>query len=115
MRYKSVLLLLLLFSARGSNAASGSNLPASQSPQIFGFTENGTATFPTVSYDMIRFWDTEPCQWPSVNTAPGVYNFSCIDSVLAKAYSHGVKEAMYTLARTPTWASSDPSNTSCGY
>jgi hypothetical protein len=94
---------------------SAAALPASP---LFGFTENSTAvnTFPTaVHYGMIRFWDSEPCMWPFLNPSLGVFNFSCIDGVLSTAYTNGVKEALYTLSRTPPWATSQPTNTTCGY
>jgi hypothetical protein len=84
---------------------------------LFGFTENNTSSsnFPTVSFAMQRFWDSPPLQWPSINTASGVFDFSTLDSALAQAYSSGVTQGLYTLARTPPWASSAPSDTSCNY
>jgi hypothetical protein len=64
---------------------------------------------------MQRFWDSPPLQWPSINTASGVFDFTHLDSNLALGYSSGVMEGMYTLARTPPWASSNPADTSCHY
>jgi hypothetical protein len=87
------------------------------SANYFGFSENNTASsnFPSVSYGMQRFWDSPPLQWPSINTAPGVFDFSKLDSALAQAYSGGVMNAFYTLARTPPWATSKPTDTTCHY
>jgi putative Ig domain-containing protein len=84
---------------------------------LFGFSETNTATnnFPTVSYGMQRFWDSPPLQWPSLNPASGVFDFTNLDSALAQGFSSGVQEGLYTLARTPSWATSDPANTSCHY
>ena len=84
---------------------------------LFGFTEDSTAaaSWPTVSYGMQRFWDSPPLQWPSINTAAGVFNFSNIDTMLAQGYAEGISSTMYTLARTPTWASSNASDATCGY
>ena len=84
---------------------------------LFGFTENNTAksNFPTVNFGMQRFWDSPPLQWPSINTASGVFDFSTLDTVLARAYTNGVMQTMYTLARTPPWASSAPSDMACNY
>src|SRR5258708_27805168 len=84
---------------------------------MFGFTENGTSAsnWPTVNYGMQRFWDSPPLQWPSINSAPGVFDFSNLDTLLAQAYSNGVMTGMYTLARTPPWATSNPADTSCNY
>jgi Putative Ig domain len=91
----------------------GSVAPAS----LFGFTDTSTSAkkFPTASYGMQRFWDSPPLQWPSINTASGVYDFTNLDSELATGYTNGVMEGMYTLARTPPWATSNPSDTSCHY
>jgi hypothetical protein len=84
---------------------------------LFGFTENNTSAsnFPTVNFAMQRFWDSPPLQWPSINTASGVFDFSTLDSALAQAYNSGVMQGLYTLARTPPWASSAPSDTACNY
>lgn len=97
------------------SSSSGGGSPINAT--LFGFTENDTSksNFPTVNYGMQRFWDSPPLQWPSINTASGVFNFSTLDTVLARAYTNGVMQGMYTLARTPPWASSKPSDVSCNY
>ena len=86
-------------------------------PSFFGFSESDTngGGWPSENYAMQRFWDSPPLQWPSINTASGVFTFSSLDSDLALAYSNGAMEGMYTLARTPTWASSNPTDASCNY
>lgn len=96
-----------------STGGSGTLPPAT----FFGFTNTSTESqdFPTVSYGMQRFWDSPPLQWPSINTASGVFDFTNLDAALATGYSSGVMEGMYTLARTPPWATSNPSDTSCHY
>jgi hypothetical protein len=96
-----------------STGGGGSLAPAS----LFGFTDTSTSAkkFPTVDYGMQRFWDSPPLQWPSINTASGVFDFTNLDSTLAQGYSSGVMEGMYTLARTPPWATSNPADTSCHY
>ena len=90
---------------------------SSPSPTYWGFSESNTnaESWPLVSYEMRRFWDSSPLQWPFLNTASGVFDFSNLDVGLALAYSHGAMEGMYTLARTPPWATSDPTDTSCSY
>lgn len=97
---------------QGSNTAGALNA----SP-MFGFSESSTqaAHWPTASYGMQRFWDSPPLQWPSLNTGPGVFDFSNLDADLALAFTKGTTEGMYTLARTPPWATSAPSDTSCNY
>jgi hypothetical protein len=96
-----------------SSTGNGNAAPAT----LFGFTTTNTASndYPTVNYGMQRFWDSPPLQWPSINTASGVFDFSNLDSTLAQAYSNGVMVGLYTLARTPPWATSNPSDTVCHY
>jgi len=96
-----------------SSTGGGSLPPAT----FFGFTDTSTeaSAFPTVNYGMQRFWDSPPLQWPSINTASGVFDFTNLDSSLATAYSNGVMDGMYTLARTPPWATSNPTDATCAY
>ncbi len=93
---------------------SGGSIPL---PRYFGFSESDTngGGWPSVSYGMQRLWDSPPLQWPSIDTASGVFEFTSLDSDLALAYSQGAKEAMYTLARTPPWATADPTDATCNY
>ena len=86
-------------------------------PQFFGFSENDTngGGWPSQSYGMQRFWDSPCTQWPDINTASGVFNFTCLDADLALAHTEGTFLGFYTLARTPTWASSNPTDTTCNY
>ena len=102
------------FTLTVSSATGGGSLPPAS---LFGFTDTSTSAkhFPTVDYGMQRFWDSPPLQWPSINTASGVFDFTNLDSTLAQGYSSGVMEGMYTLARTPPWATSNPADTSCHY
>src|SRR5258706_493172 len=97
-----------------ASTGGGGALPPST---LFGFTDTSTSVkkFPTASYGMQRFWDSPPLQWPSINTASGIYDFTNLDTELATGYTNGVTEGMYTLARTPPWASSNPADTSCHY
>ena len=97
-----------------ASTGGGGALPPST---LFGFTDTSTSVkkFPTASYGMQRFWDSPPLQWPSINTASGIYDFTNLDTELATGYTKGVMEGMYTLARTPPWASSNPADTSCHY
>jgi hypothetical protein len=64
---------------------------------------------------MQRFWDSPGLQWPSLNPAFGVFDFSSLDADLALAFSSGALQNMYTLARTPPWATSDPTDATCNY
>lgn len=84
---------------------------------FFGFSESDTngTNWPAVTYQMQRFWDSPGLQWPSLNTASGVFDFTSLDADLALALINGAKENMYTLARTPPWATSSPSDATCNY
>lgn len=84
---------------------------------FMGFSESDTASdnWPSQNYAMQRFWDSEPDQWPGLNTAAGVYTWTNLDDDLALAYSSGTMIALYTLARTPPWATSNPNDSSCNY
>ncbi len=95
-----------------NSSTGGGNYPPAS---YFGFSESDTngGGWPSVSYGMQRFWDSPPLQWPSINTASGVFDFTNLDSDLALAYSHGTTEGMYTLSRTPPWATSNPNDTTC--
>jgi Putative Ig domain len=97
--------------------SSSSGASAVPGPYYFGFSESDTngGGWPGQSYGMQRFWDSPPMQWPSINTASGVFDFSSLDTDLALAYSKGAPDAMYTLARTPPWATSAPTDSSCNY
>ena len=57
---------------------------------FFGINHTGSSSaWPLqVTYDNVRIWDTD-AQWPSIETAAGVYNYNPIDSILAAAYSQG--------------------------
>jgi len=102
--------------ASDANIDGGSGGGLAASP-MFGFSESSTSpgSWPNVTYGMQRFWDSPPLQWPSINTAPGVFDFSNLDADLALAYTKGTLEGLYTLARTPPWATSAPTDSSCNY
>ena len=114
--------------------ASSSVIAGLSSSPMFGYSETTTkqgATVPSVTYGMQRLWDSSYMQWPSISTCPiydskgtvfntttnpATYVWSNLDNMLANDYAAGVTEVMYTLARTPTWASAKPTDsTSCHY
>ncbi len=70
--------------------------------------------WPTVRFGGLRLWDTAT-GWAQINTADGVYDFSSnLDGFLQVAQAKGV-DVLYNLARTPTWASSNPTDNTCSY
>jgi hypothetical protein len=66
----------------------------------------------TIPYGSLRLWDTGT-GWAQINTASGVFDFSSLDGFVDAAPS-GV-DLLYNLARVPTWASSNPTDSSCSY
>ena len=70
-----------------------------------------TSDWPTISFGGLRLWDTGTA-WSQVNTADGLYDWTNLDSWVQDGQSHGV-DLLYNLARTPSWASSNPTDTSC--
>ena len=71
---------------------------------ILNFTELTT----TMQFGTTRTWDSYPnLDWSDVNPAAGVYDFTYIDKFLALSASRG-DDVIYTLGRTPLWASSKP-------
>jgi hypothetical protein len=66
----------------------------------------------TIPYGSLRLWDTDT-GWSEINSASGVYDWSKLDAFEADAPPN--VDLLYNLARTPTWASSSPNDTSCSY
>ena len=87
-------------------SSTGPSIPAN----YFGLTIlNVNSPAPTVSYGTTRSWDvTSPgVDWADSNPAPGVYNWAGVDAWLAVNAGRGT-DLIYTLGRTPLWASSNP-------
>jgi hypothetical protein len=68
---------------------------------------------PSVQFGALRLWDSG-VGWSEINTAAGTYNFTHMDSWLSEAQANNV-EMLYNLGRTPTWASSNPNDSTCNY
>lgn len=89
-------------------------------PATFMDMHLGSASlpWPTVSFGGLRLWDTGT-GWSEINTnstdfANDTFNWANLDSFVSVAQSHGV-DLLYNLARTPTWASSGPTDSNCAY
>ena len=104
----------------GSDAASQTTAPTTTN----GVGQVGEATFldmhtgspnywPSVPVGSLRLWDTGT-QWPLIETSSGQYDWSGLDGFVSAAQAHNV-DLLFNLARTPTWASSDPTDSSCSY
>ncbi len=99
-----------------ASSSSGNTVPAAYfglhlSGNILPSVQNPTP-WPTMSFGSLRIWD-DGNSWQDVNTAQGVYDWSKVDELMQLAGQHGVTDIMYTMAKTPTWASSNPADQSC--
>jgi hypothetical protein len=70
--------------------------------------------WPTVPFGGLRLWDTAT-GWGQINTAAGVYDWTNLDGFVSAAQAHPPVDLLYNLARTPTWASSNPTDSTCSY
>jgi hypothetical protein len=73
-------------------------------------------------FGVIRFWDTPGTSWPAMQTASGTTLTSAgetaVKAVLSAAYSNSPGNqavGMYTMSRTPYFATSGTSDTTCNY
>jgi hypothetical protein len=69
--------------------------------------------WPTVTFGGLRLWDTAT-GWGQINSADGVYDWTNLDGFVTDSQTHGV-DLLYNLARTPTWASTNPTDSTCSY
>lgn len=67
--------------------------------------EEGIST--TQKFGSIRIWDNQ-VRWNQINTAPGVYDWTLLDRVVANAEAVGADEILYVLGGTPEWAAKYP-------
>ena len=65
----------------------------------------------TVPYGSLRLWDTST-GWAQINFASGQYDWTNLDNFVNTPSSG---DLLYNLARTPTWASSNPNDSTCAY
>ncbi len=83
---------------------------------FFGMHLNNIADpIPASMEGSARIWDSAGAQWPSVNTASGIFNWNTLDTLLADYKLAGINDVLYTLWRVPGWASSNPTDTNCDY
>jgi PKD repeat protein len=95
-------------SAQENNA--GVVIPSS----YFGMHIQSTSTpWPTAKFGTQRFWDSG-VSWTAINTSRGVYNWGGLDNRINIGSQKGL-QLIYTFGRTPQWASSNPTNATCGY
>ncbi len=97
-------------------------------PKTFwGIHTNQTSSFPIgVPYGAWRGWDSG-AQWQKMSTCPvspaqcqsnpsrSAIDWSRLDTYMAKLKQDGVDDVLYTLNRTPRWATPQPDDTNCNY
>jgi hypothetical protein len=67
--------------------------------------------WPSMPIYGMRLWETATA-WAQIETASGTYDWTTLDSWVSQAGDKKI-QLMYTFGFTPTWASSDPKDTSC--
>lgn len=93
------------FIARPSLLPAPEAIPGS----YFGMTlhnYNTTTPWPTIPFASLRTWDTA-VNWADINPAPNSYVWSNLDALIDLAQRRGV-DLVFTLGRTPRWASASP-------
>ncbi|MFZ0732889.1 MAG: hypothetical protein WAM79_11240 [Candidatus Sulfotelmatobacter sp.] len=96
--------------AGGSTTSVGTTAQISQ--KYFGMHLNSpNAPWPFFPFGGQRLW-AAGVSWAQINTAANTYDWSLFDQWMSEAQPHGV-DIVYTLARTPQWASQQPSDSSC--
>ena len=79
----------------------------------FGMTLHNyktTTAWPSIPIASLRTWDTA-VNWADIQPSPNSYVWSNLDSLLDVAQKHGV-DLVFTLGRTPRWASASPDSKS---
>jgi hypothetical protein len=85
--------------------------------QFFGLNPDpniagGSEPWTEVNFGAVRLWDTET-YWGKLNTASGVYDWTELDAWTSLAAANGNPDLLYTFGQLPTWASSNPTDSSC--
>jgi hypothetical protein len=94
-------------------------LPGAIPQHFFGLHVHSTGSdWPSVStqvnpFGVVRLWD-DGTAWQNVEKTQGSPDWSLLDTYVKLAQANGVG-VLYEVALTPTWASSDPQDTSCKY
>ncbi|MCB0922134.1 MAG: endo-1,4-beta-xylanase [Actinobacteria bacterium] len=105
--------------ATGSAAAAPPDLPTPAKPKfkktiqpsLFGMhVHELSEPVPqlTQKFGSIRIWDNG-VRWDQINTAPGVYDWTLMDQVVANAEATGAQRIMFVLGSTPEWLATDTS------
>ncbi len=65
--------------------------------------------WPTVPVGSLRLWDNETT-WSVIEPLQNAFAWGKLDNAVANAEKNGMKDILYVLAGTPSWASDDPAS-----
>jgi hypothetical protein len=74
---------------------------------------NYYGAWPSVPFCSKRLWDTGAI-WKNINTSYGHYYWTWLDTLMLQAQQHGA-DTVFTFGVVPSWASTNPTLTGCGY
>lgn len=74
----------------------------------------GVGICPNLTMGQVRLWDTASVLWPFINTAPGTYVWTTLDTLLTTANTNSVHSVQIALARTPKFATDGGGYTDAG-
>ena len=104
----AVATLLGVVAVVGGNPAAAQAVSVPIKPQFFGMHDPGSDA--PRNYGAVRWWDNDTT-WADVEPAKGLYNFTKLDRLVDDAEHRGVK-ATLTLGATPSWAATNPTQSS---
>jgi hypothetical protein len=75
-------------------------------PSFFGIHDGSTAAYGRIPFGSLRLWDAG-VTWRYLETSPGTYNWSRLDSLVSAAQAHHVQVTL-VLAMTPPFYATSP-------
>jgi polysaccharide biosynthesis protein PslG len=76
-------------------------------PRFFGLHDGSQQAYGRVSFGSLRIWDAG-ATWRQIETSPGHYDWSRLDTLVRGAQQHGVR-VMLVLGMTPSFYADQPS------
>ena len=75
-------------------------------PEMFGLHVKGEqyGVWPDIPFGSLRLWDNDVA-WSQIEVAPGVYDWTNLDSAVNNALANGVSDIMFVFAGTPQFYS----------
>jgi hypothetical protein len=111
--------------ATASGVTGSATLTSGIPATFWGIHVNKLTSYPLqLPYGEFRGWDGATANWPDIQscpagncsvTSPPPFVWTNLDAELSKQHQANVNDVMYTLSRTPNWASQNPSDLTCNY